>query len=456
MKIALVIPHTEKISYSGHQNIPQLGLGYIAGSLAGQGYNCKVIDGKTQHLKLEGILRMLKEYNPDVVGISSMTHEISRASLIARGIKQFSQQVSTVIGGCHVSAIPEQTLNEFPEFDFCVVGEGEETFPFLLKQIKNGQGVTMPGIGYRKGGRVFVNQARVLLKDINNISPPAWELFPKTDCYPVLTSRGCPYKCIFCMRASGDIVRYRKPDLVIEEIERLINFHKARFIDFRDEDFNVNIPHKEEILELMLKKGIAGKIKWFAMGHIGAGTAAFYKKMKKAGCLRIAFGVESGNEAILKKINKNITVGQIKDTINMAKAAGLKTAGYYILGFPNETKDTLNDTIKLAADLNTEKACFGIMVAYPGTEIYEMAKNNRNGYRLISRKWSDYDKYLGGSLELENIPRRLLEFYQFKAYIYFYLTNFRLMAFSKFILTNIKPGLFFIFNLFKKYLRRRN
>jgi len=182
-----------------------------------------------------------------------------------------------------------------------------------------------------------------------------------------------------------------------------------------------------EICDLMISDGLNKRIKWTALSRVTGVDQALFDKMKEAGCIKVDFGVESGNPDVLKRIKKEITVTDAEKTIRMAKKAGLKTGSYFILGHPYETTQTMRDTIKLATKLNTNTVSFGIMVPYPGTEVYEMASKGEGNYKLISEKWDDFDKQIGNALELEGLPRKELEKWQIKAYTTFYLHNYRLL-----------------------------
>lgn len=451
MNIALVNPPPPRIiEYGDAPDNPHLGLGYIAAFVRSKNIECAVIDAKFEAVGLEEVQSRLYRQKPDVVGITAMTHEITQADKVARIVKQISPQTITVVGGPHTTALPGQTLAEFPSFDIAVFGEGEHTFFELITTIeKQGSLEGVRGIGYRKANGVQLNEPREPIKDLDELPFPAWDLFPKSTAYPVTTTRGCPFRCNFCMRVSGNRVRKRSPQKIVEELQIDIDVYNARFIHVSDEAFTVDKKYAHEILDLLIGKGLHKKISWVASTRVDLVDYDLLKKIKAAGCGWLAFGVESGNKEILKASKKGITLEQATKAIKMAKEVGLKTGSYFILGHPFETRKTAQDTIKFATKLNTDTVTFGIMVPYPGTEIYEMAKRGEGGYKIISTDWADYNKTIGNSLELETLGRKELERLELLAYLRFYLFNYRFLDLAKLFLSQRRV----VLTAIKKLLR---
>lgn len=270
------------------------------------------------------------------------------------------------------------------------------------------------------------------MTDLDALPRPAWDLYGPSDVYQIYASRGCPFRCIFCMRALGDTVRYRSPKNVVDEFEEVLERYGPKRIDFSDETFTMRRAWVLEICDELERRGLHRRMPWFANGRVNTVDEDLLRRIRRAGCVRMGFGIESGNQAILEAAQKGTTIAQIERVIAAAKRAGLETEAFYILGFPGETRATALDTIRLAARLNTTSAAFGIMVPYPGTEVAAMAARGEGGYRLLSRDWSDYDKHLGNALELEGLPRRQLERLQARAYLWFYARNLRLGSLARF------------------------
>jgi len=430
LKVVLVDPPPRKrIERHDIRDYPHLGLAYIAGYLKSKGVSCSFIDAKFEGLNLEEVKKRLCLLKPDIVGVTAMTHEIRCASEVAEVAKAFLPAVTTVIGGPHVTALSAQTIADFPAFDVAVFGEGEYTFFELVKAIGVGRGLEdIKGTAYRTANGIDTNECRELIKNLDELPFPAWEFCPRGSIYPIITARGCPFKCNFCMRVMGNRLRRRTAQNVINELKNCIDTYSPELIHFMDETFTVDKRHLNGLLDLMLENGFQRKVRWDAQTRPDLADYDLFRKMKTAGCESLGFGIESGNEEISRASGKRITLAQAASAVRMAKKTGIKTGGFFILGHPFETPETAKDTINFATKLNTTTVTFGIMTPYPGTEIYEMARNGRGGYKLISTDWDDFNKNIGNSLELETLNRKQLERLQVLGYLKFYLFNLRFIS----------------------------
>jgi len=215
-------------------------------------------------------------------------------------------------------------------------------------------------------------------------------------------------------------------------LDWVVSEFKPEIINVYDETFGIDQERTFKLLDLMIKHAIPQRTRWWAYTRVNVATDDLLRKMKDAGAFMIGFGIETGNEEILKKSKKNIKLKRAEELVSIAKKIGLKTQTYFILGHPYETLETINDTIDFAIKLNGDLTCFGIMVPYPGTKIYEMAKNGEGGYRLIAKTWNDYNKQIGNALELVSIPRKKIERLQMFAYLKVFLKNHRYWDLVKF------------------------
>jgi len=434
MKIVLVNPPPiRRIERDDLPSYPHLGLGYLASSLEQNGFEeILIIDAKLERKSLENVLYDLKAFNPDVLGITAMTHEIIQAAQLAEQVKKIVPLCNIVIGGVHVSILPKQTLEEFPSFDYGLCNEGELSFPLLMKTfLQKGELETVPNLVYRTDNSIHLTTQTDWLNDLDSIAFPAWNRFPKAKEYPFLTSRGCPFQCNFC-HPYGRKVRDRDPEKAVEELDWVVSTFKPKTINVYDETFGIDQERTFRLLNLMQKHKIPQRVKWWAYTRVNIATEELLRKMKDSGAFMIGFGIETGNEEILKKSKKNINLKRAEELVSIAKKIGLKTQTYFILGHPYETLETINDTIDFAIKLNGDLTCFGIMVPYPGTKINEMAKNGEGGYRLIAKTWNDYNKQIGNALELVNIPRKKIERLQMFAYLKVFLKNHRYWDLIKF------------------------
>jgi len=407
-----------------------LGLAYLGAALRKNGIDCVILDAKCGRLRYEDVVKAITFINPKIVGISSYTHEINIAGRLSREIKQLLPSCRTVIGGAHASSLPQDTLQAYSGFDYLVKGEGEETLVNLAKAILAGQEDKirfLSGVGYRPDGdRVVVNKSE-WIQNLDALEFPAWDLFPAVDIFPVISSRGCCYKCAFCARILGDKIRTRSPENVLAELKYLQEKYGAKKIYFFDETFGFYKNWLEQFLDLMIASGLNKKLKWEMITRAQLVREEILKKLKEAGCTKIDFGVESGNEKILEIINKGETKEDFLRAAKLIKKAGLRSHSYFILGHPYETKETARDTINFAAQLNTSFISIGIMIPYPGTEVAKLAASGLGGYSKLSTNWEDYNKQLGNALELESISRQELTKLQLFGYLKFYIRNFKIM-----------------------------
>lgn len=434
LEVMLVKTSPANIVQGQWYRMPLLSLVYLASYLRKHEVSVGIVDAMFDSLSQQETIERIVRRCPRLVGITAMTHEISQAAEIAEAVRRSLPQTRIVIGGPHCTALPARTLEEFNAFDFGICGEGEHTLAQLYGALKTERDEfdNIPGLVFRQNGEVVVNSLRERINDLDSLPPPAWDLYQPSERYRVFGSRGCPFKCIFCMRVLGDKVRFRSAKNVVDEIEWLVDRYHPRVINFSDETFIVRHKWVLKICDDMIRRGLPKKIKWTCNGRVNMTDEKLFARMKEAGCTRIGFGIESGNEDILKVAQKGITPQQIREAIAICKRVGLETEAFYILGFPGETRKTAMDTIRLAAELNTTTAAFGIMVPYPGTKVAEMVKRGEGGYRMISKDWTDFDKHLGNALELNTLSRKQLEGLQIKAYLWFYLRNFRFTDLAKF------------------------
>ncbi len=459
MKVALIRP--PEVNMYWHTTRPSLGIGYIASYLQSNGIECEIFDANFNSWTEEKTVEAVVNYKPELVGLSSMTHEVCTAHNIASRLKPFLDNVAMVIGGCHITAQPKETLDEFPAFTYGIFGEGEKTMLDLTKYLQQGETSNLSsinGLVYRDNFcKIHVNAPRERLSssETDALPYPAFNqyykekgaLAGKNDYYVMMTSRGCPYDCAFCMQVLGKQVRRRSAMSVVKEMEYAIDQYGAHTIHFLDDLFLFNNQLTYDTLELIIKQNLPKHVRWRGLTRVNFVDENLMKRAKEAGCFAIELGLESGSDEILKAVNKNITVKEAERAVKIIKKVGISVEANFILGHPNETVQTIKATINLASRLNTNSVAIGIMTPYPGTKIYELAKRGECNYRLLTEDWSKYDKYGGKSLELNNLPLRELEKWQKKGLLYFYVRNFRMLDLLRFIIKYRRP----IFNLILKH-----
>ena len=456
MNVLLVIP---PVSFDVRREmkhaklIMHLGMAYIAASLRSRGFDVEVCDIPAERLSLQEFARRLRSLSPRMVGITSFTAQIFQAHAVAGIAKEVDPGIVTVIGGAHASALPEGTLRQFPAFDLAVYGEGEETVCEIASRIADGKDDfgNVDGAAWRKRGEIRKNAPRRLIRDLDSLAFPAFDLYPlqkytagnslfgQSRIFPIMSGRGCPYECSFCFRLHGSSVRTRSVENVIQEMRRDIDFFNTRQFFFQDETFTLDRARTLRFCDRFLAQGLIHKADWICETRVDAVDRDLLKKMKQAGCSLINYGIESGSQDILDRSRKRITLEQIHQAVAYTKEADIRTFTNFIIGNPYDTPGTIEQTIKLAFALNSDFASFTILTPFPGTETLEMARRGEGNLRLLSEDWRDYSNQFGNALELENIPLKMLERFQRSAYFRFYMRPSHI--FRAFKLVNGKAAL---------------
>jgi len=435
MRIALVHLNGRRIiEKTSHANA---GLAYLGAYALDRGHKVIAVDARYEGIDNNEVTRRILADRPDVLGISMKTPDVKVSEELAQIIKSKFADTKIVVGGAHVTALKERVLEECPYFDIGVIGEGENTFCEILDAFDQNQDDlgSIDGIVYRQIDRILKTRPRDWIADLDKLLFPAWELFPEGTDKSLFTSRGCPFKCIFCQRVMGSHIRQMSPERVVSEMVKNIEKYNCRFFQIEDDVFGSNKKWALKTLDLMMAEGIHKRAKWSANSRVNYADLEVFQKMKQAGCVGLCFGIESGNQSILDFIRKDFKIEQAVRAFKVTKKAGLKSTAFFILGHPFETKNTIRDTINFACQLNPAGVCFGQMIPYPGTQIYEMAKKGEGGYRGFHEDWELYTKYFGKGLELENLSRSTLNRYQKQAYVEFYLRNARIKDFAYFFQT---------------------
>lgn len=411
------------------------GLAYVAGYLRQfPGFDIRIIDAKFERIGFEETLRRIKEYAPHVVGFTAFTNEIKPSAYTAARLKREMPDVVTVIGGVHVTAIPEETLMEFAGFDIGVVGEGEETFHELCSALRDGNPLDgIPGLALRTESGIKLTGHRLRLLNHDALPFPAWDLLPRAETYYVQTIRGCPFDCKFCMNPNGKVARSRSVQNVIDELNHIIETFAPKRISFGDELFSVDMVRTKELLDAMAENRIGERVRWDVQTHVRFVDLEMFEKFKRAGVERVELGIETGDEAIMKRMGKGITMQQIKQAYGDARKAGVEIGTFFLIGQPNETPQTIRKTVNLAAEINPQLPMFGLMTPYPGTEVARLAARGESGYRLLTTDWDEYNKQIGGAMEFANLSRRQIEWYQIYAYLSVFIRNYRWRDLAKFI-----------------------
>ncbi|MBT4824931.1 B12-binding domain-containing radical SAM protein [Candidatus Woesearchaeota archaeon] len=388
MKKKILLIHLPQI-YSGKRRYPAwlpLGLAYTATYLMKDGYEVEVLDIDAHMYSKEKVISILKEKQFDYAGISAMAPEFKYVKWISEQIKLKESNPKVILGGALAMNNSEVVLDK-TGVDICVMGEGETTFPKILNTIESSgfeELENVKGISFLKKNNYVKTLSMEYIEDIDTIEFPAWDLFPvelylKTPfffdpSYPnsmnMISARGCPWNCNFCSKTFKS-VRMRSVDNIIKEIKLLKEKYNVGQIYFAEELLMVSEKRMLEVCEKIKPLNI----KWICMGRVNVVTPKMLRKMKEAGCVWVGYGIESGSQKILDKMNKQVTVEQNAYGIKETLKAGLRPHIQMMYGYPGEDMSTIEETKKFCMDLHIEPMSgFSIATPLPGTQLYTWAK----------------------------------------------------------------------------------
>lgn len=410
---------------------PSLGLAYIAAMSEKRGDEVRILDMEVDDTPLSQVAR---GHSPQIIGITASTIQIKAAWRAAQELKQITP-APIVLGGPHPTFLPAESV-ERPEIDIVVRSEGELTWTETCARVERGESLQgVQGITYQQDGQVVHNPDRPVITDVDSLPFPAYHLFnmnrytnlqPTLDhvegnSYSILTSRGCPYRCTYCSQILPRRWRARSEQSVIAEWRWLVNDLEAKEIGVLDDSFNIDRQRVLDICDLIIAEGL-NHVPWIMINGIRANLAdeELLGKMREAGCIRTAFGVESGNQHILDTvIGKQLTLDQVRAAFEAAKAVGMETIGFFIIGLPGETEETMEDTICFACELDPVVANFSMATPFPGTEMYHQVLEQG---RLLVNDWDDFAFFENrAQFETDDMPAELVERKWKEAYRRFYL-----------------------------------
>ena len=437
-KIALALPPKQRLAQDQFHGTPQLGIGYIAGGLKRDGIDVTVYNSKYENIYEDELTRILINESYDIIGFSAMTFEIKSVGRIAEQIKSVKKDCLVAVGGCHVNAIPKETMEEFPHFDIACIGEHEDQISkiFELLYYRDYNGLEkFDNIVFRRDKELFYkNLNRRFIKDIGKLAKPAYEIFNSKNLNPAyFSARGCPFFCFFCQQNSGRVLRKRNPIDVCDEIEYFSNYFNQKVFTFRDESFAVDKEHTTTLCHELIRRRLNKKLKWTCETHSRVADYELFCLMREAGCYYVDIGIEAGSNKILKATGKNTTVETIKGACNAVKRAKLKLGGLFILGHPYETKKTMFQSIFLGVRLNPDSITFSMMTPFPGTKVYDYASRHEAGLRLLTKDWERYDNITGSAMTWDNFSIRTIKVFQVLGLVFYHLFNLRIMQFVKYL-----------------------
>ena len=440
MKILLLQPN-----YDSHVVHPPLGLGYLASFLKRENYHVSIFDGTLKNATLDDYLLAVKKFRSDLVGISVLTRGHGKTKEMIKILKRKFPKIPIIIGGTQVTAAPKEVILDLGA-DFGVIGEGEVTLLGLVKELEKAKSNfgKINGLAYKTvSGKLKINTPRELVGNLDDLPFPAWDLMPPSKyriapvlepahafpIAPVLTSRGCPYNCSFC--ASNAIwqrrLRLRSVDNVLSEVKMLKDKFGVKEIHFCDDNLTMNIKRAEEICRRLIEEKF--NLPWQCPNgvRIDRLTLPLLKKMKQAGCYALGLGIESGDQNMLNKIDKQLNLKIIPTVLKNLKKIGIESYAFFILGLPSETKKTVQKTIDFALSHPFDRVWFNIFAPYPGSPAFADWIKDKD-FKSI-----DWDKHDCSTaiMASEDLTSEEIERLQKKAIRKFYLrpkTFFRVLA----------------------------
>jgi anaerobic magnesium-protoporphyrin IX monomethyl ester cyclase len=426
--IVLIKPGSQKQLYGDLSNFnltaiePPLWAALLAAYLRNRGYAVVLYDAEAENWSYEEAAQKAVAADPLVVAVvvsgsnpSASTMNMTGAGKIASFVKQLAPHVKTLLSGLHPSALPEKTLAE-EKVDFVCRGEGFFTLPDLIDALKTGSDdFPIDGLWYNKDGHLVANPWPALMKNLDDIPMPAWDLLPmekyrahnwhcfdhidERQPYAILyTSLGCPFNCTFCCINAlfgKHRIRYRSADKVIEELDFLVNTYGIKNIKIIDEMFALNEKRIVSLCDRIIEKGY--DLNMWAYARVNTVSKKMLAKMKTAGINWVAYGFESGNQRVIESVTKGYQMEQVGKVVEMTYDMDMHICANFIFGLPEDDYDSMNDTLKLMLDINAEWANIYCAMAYPGSRLYEIALEK--GWQLPA-SWEGYSQYAYEALPL--------------------------------------------------------
>jgi len=428
-RVLLVYPNSPT-----HYVVPPIGLGYLATALRKSGFEVKILDGIKEKLNTEKLEKKVNEWKPDVIGIQVFSCDAHTVKEYVSKIREIDRNILVIVGGAHVSGVGKEVFDYFNGIHFAIAGEGETAFPMLLKKISAGEKNLdeVPGLLYKKGDKIIANAPK-FEENLDALGFPAWDLMdPRTypqapqgavfrnwPIAPILTSRGCPYRCTYCAGhlTTGYNIRFRSIEKVLEEIEMLYSDYGVREIHIIDDNFTFKRERAVKFCNEILERGINISLTFPNGVRLDTLDEELLRLLKKAGCYSITLGIESGSQRILNDMKKSLKLETVEEKVALINKVGIDIMAFFIVGYPTETRETILETIEFAKRLKIKRAHFSTFLPLPNTEATKMLL--RDG--VIKEINYDTLFYTKAPLAPKSMSSEELKALQRKAFFEFYM-----------------------------------
>ena len=403
-------------------------LAYVVAVLERAEIEVEFVDAVVEEMSIPDFTAAAAKINPNMVVVECSTPSIKYDLLTARSLKEKMSDVFIVLIGSHPTFFHREIIRDNPQVDAICRGEFDLTVKDLAAALSNGDRLNkVEGITYRDSEGIQVNQDRRLIENLDELPFPARHIvkgdryrqgtFTGKHCTTVVSSRGCPYGCTYCLwprTLYGSRFRARSAENVVAEVEQLVKDFQIDEIYFDDDSLALNRARILRICQLITQKGI--KVKWIPQCRVDSMDEDVLGAMKGAGCHYIRFGVESGSQKMLNIMRKKVALDQIERAFELCRKAGIKTQAFFVLGIPGETPQTIRETIEFAKKLRPDSAQFAVVIPHPGTALYEICQ--RGGW-LKYGSWEDFSA-CNSLIETPELSRRDVEKARVRAYREFY------------------------------------
>ena len=396
MKILLLRPKSKLYALS---SVPPLGLGYLARALLNRGFDVEIADFNNRRCRENRLLEKWRKSPPDIIGLQLQSRDIAEGRvLIQRLRKWLGSSIPIVLGGPHPSTMPEQVLEDFSGADFAMLGEAEETLPKLVDYLGGTNHATpeaVPGLVYKSNGALKINPTSPPV-DIDQLDFPAWDLmtldgYSQTEVFgggfnrrapamTLLTSRGCPWQCTFCCAKElyGRSLRLRNPERIVDEMDILHRQYGFREIKIIDDNFNAVRRHVLEVGRVFQQRPVDISTSFACGLQIHNLDDEVLSVFKLLGASELMVAVESGSQRVLSLMKKNIDLSQVPRKVDLIRHHGFKVILLFIIGYPGETREEIEQSVRMALELPIDRVHFNCFSPLPGTEIYrELKSQNR-------------------------------------------------------------------------------